>query len=436
MNELVLEQFKYYLIYSLIYFISGLVVSNSLKRRKKEWIFFIIAFVISCVLSFSFALLLADLKANDFAMYKTISPIVFAILTLPTVFHIFYFVRESLSTRIYMFVATALVYNTSSSIYNIIFYAYADLANTGFYEASKTPGIWQFISILCKLLWLILAYFIFKKYASINKQFHINKIITVLFIIAQFAILLISPALSPKVIPNKYLFGVSLGVFCFYIISLSMIFVLSFANETKLRMNQLNKIITASMKEYEITKENIEIINQKCHDMRHQIRVAQQNGNLNAEFVDDTLKSINIYDCKTKTGNDILDVIITNTKLRCNANNIDFNVIVDGKLMSFMREDYLISLFSNLLENATNYEIRVKDKEKRKILLKVYSWKSFIKIHCENYYTNDVYEEEKKNENYHGFGIQSMKTIIEKYNGRYSSNIKNNSFIVDIIFKK
>ena len=215
-----------------------------------------------------------------------------------------------------------------------------------------------------------------------------------------------------------------------------MIFVLSFANETKLRMNQLNKIITASMKEYEITKENIEIINQKCHDMRHQIRVAQQNGNLNAEFVDDTLKSINIYDCKTKTGNDILDVIITNTKLRCNANNIDFNVIVDGKLMSFMREDYLISLFSNLLENATNYEIRVKDKEKRKILLKVYSWKSFIKIHCENYYTNDVYEEEKKNENYHGFGIQSMKTIIEKYNGRYSSNIKNNSFIVDIIFKK
>ena len=45
-------------------------------------------------------------------------------------------------------------------------------------------------------------------------------------------------------------------------------------------------------------------------------------------------------------------------------------------------------------------------------------------------------KEEKKNENYHGFGIQSMKTIIEKYNGRYSSNIKNNSFIVDIIFKK
>ena len=93
-----------------------------------------------------------------------------------------------------------------------------------------------------------------------------------------------------------------------------------------------------------------------------------------------------------------------------------------------MREDYLISLFSNLLENATNYEIRVKDKEKRKILLKVYSWNSFIKIHCENYYTDNVFEEEKKNEHYHGFGIQSMKTIIEKYNGRYLSTIKKSFF--------
>lgn len=431
-----IEQFKYYLVFSLSYFVAGLAVTSSLKRRKKEGFFYIIVLLISCVLSLVFAILLVDLKANNYTSYKAITPLVFTILTIPTLIHLFYFIKESLSTRIYMFVATTLVYNTSSSIYNMIFYAYADLANTGYYQASKTLGIWFFISILCKILWFLLVFFIFKKYASVNKLFHINKIITALFVIAEVAIFLIAPMLNDRIMPTKYLFRVSLGTFCFYIISLSMIFVLSFVNESKLRMNQINKIVIASMKEYEITKENIEIINQKCHDMRHQIRVAQKSGKLNDEFVNDTLKSINIYDCKTKTGNDILDVIITNTKLRCNANDIELNVIVDGKLMDFMREDYLISLFSNLLENATNYEIRVKDKEKRKILLKVYSWNSFIKIHCENYYTDNVFEEEKKNEHYHGFGIQSMKTIIEKYNGRYLSTIKNNNFVVDIIFKK
>ena len=79
MNELIIEQFKYYLTFSLSYFIAGLAVTNSLKRRKKEGFFYIIVLLISCVLSLVFAILLVDLKASNYASYKTITPLIFTI---------------------------------------------------------------------------------------------------------------------------------------------------------------------------------------------------------------------------------------------------------------------------------------------------------------------------------------------------------------------
>lgn len=82
-----IEQFKYYLVFSLSYFIASLAVTNSLKRRKKEGFFYIIVILISCVLSLIFAILLADLKTNNYTSYKAITPLVFTILTIPTLIY-------------------------------------------------------------------------------------------------------------------------------------------------------------------------------------------------------------------------------------------------------------------------------------------------------------------------------------------------------------
>ena len=61
-------------------------------------------------------------------------------------------------------------------------------------------------------------------------------------------------------------------------------------------------------------------------------------------------------------------------------------------------------------------------------------------IHLENYYQGDIKIEnglpktKKDDENYHGFGMLSMKEIVEKYQGNLTFEIDNNIFKLNIIF--
>nr|MCR4675502.1 GHKL domain-containing protein [Lachnospiraceae bacterium] len=77
--------------------------------------------------------------------------------------------------------------------------------------------------------------------------------------------------------------------------------------------------------------------------------------------------------------------------------------------------------------------------EDRSISLIVKQQGSFISIHQENYYVeppveeNGIYKTIKSNKDYHGFGIKSMRNIIEKYNGTLSISVDEKRFRTNIL---
>lgn len=60
---------------------------------------------------------------------------------------------------------------------------------------------------------------------------------------------------------------------------------------------------------YRIAKENIDIINRKCHDLKHQIAALRDmcTKEEREKYIEEIQDSIQIYEAMVKTGNDVLD---------------------------------------------------------------------------------------------------------------------------------
>lgn len=239
--------------------------------------------------------------------------------------------------------------------------------------------------------------------------------------------------------------GVSYGVLlelcqaaiCFMVISVQF----SLSREMFLdgKNRTMDVLLIQSQKQFDTLKESIEIINLKCHDMRHQLR-ALEKGQIDKEYIDELEKAIAIYDSTIKTGNNVLDVILTDKSLRCNAYDIEFTCIADGDKLSFMQENDINSLFGNALENAMEYEANIPEHEKRFISLIVKSEANLLYVCIENYWCGESIEwhnglplTTKGEDTMHGFGMLSMRRVAEKYGGSLQVKTENDLFQVTIV---
>lgn len=224
---------------------------------------------------------------------------------------------------------------------------------------------------------------------------------------------------------------------CFF--GILFIFELAFKNDLKRDYAVMQEIRKEEKKQYMISKETIDMINIKCHDFRHQIRELGKQQNINEEAIANINKLIQIYDQSIKTGNEALNVILTEKSLKCAKDNIKFTCLADGSLINFISEEDIYSLFGNILDNAIDAlsNSSIKDKE---IILKVKKTGNMITISEKNPYEgninvhNGVIRSNKADLIHHGFGLKSIRMVAEKYGGTMEIDFSNNIFLVTLLF--
>lgn len=191
--------------------------------------------------------------------------------------------------------------------------------------------------------------------------------------------------------------------------------------------------------QYDINKENIDLINRKCHDLKHQIRHLGGGATLEDGIVKEIEDIIATYDSAVKTGNEALDIILTEKSIICNRNEVKLCCIVDGASLSFMSNSDLYALFGNIIDNAAEAVAQL-DKDKRAISLTVREMKSFLIINIHNYYMSELHFDgqlpitTKGDTSVHGFGMKSVLAICKKYGGEMSISTENNVFNLNIVF--
>lgn len=193
--------------------------------------------------------------------------------------------------------------------------------------------------------------------------------------------------------------------------------------------------------QYKQSKESIELINYKYHDLKHQIAVirSEENAEKREKYLSQMEEEIKQYEAQNKTGNKVLDTVLTTKSLFCIKHDITFTSVADGTLLNFMDDMDICSIFGNALDNAIECEQKIPEKEKRLIHLTVTKQKNFLLLRFENYFESELRYEEgilqttKKEKEYHGYGLKSIRYIVNKYEGAVSIDTKGNWFDLKIL---
>ncbi len=189
---------------------------------------------------------------------------------------------------------------------------------------------------------------------------------------------------------------------------------------------------------YEQLKETIDTINIKCHDLRHHIREIQSGKN--SPYLDEIAQSISIYDSMVQTGNDTLDVILTDKHLRCETNRIPFSSIADGALLNGLDPTDLYALFGNLLDNAIEASLALIDPAMRFISLSVREAAGCTQIIVENAcahspsFSDGLPVSTKPDDGTHGFGLKSVRNTVTRNGGTMQITCEDGVFRVSILF--
>lgn len=190
----------------------------------------------------------------------------------------------------------------------------------------------------------------------------------------------------------------------------------------------------------ELLRKNMELINLKCHDMKHQLRTLLEGQNLEENFVKEAQDAISIYDANIRTGNEALDVILTEKSLSCTVNKINFNVMIEGEALSFLTVAEINSFFGNAIDNAIESLLTVPE-DKRNLRLFSRRNGNLFMIRIENYCESDVaFDKEgmplstKVDNGYHGFGTRSIRTVVETHGGTLRIKKEEDIFSVSALF--
>lgn len=207
-------------------------------------------------------------------------------------------------------------------------------------------------------------------------------------------------------------------------------------------LTAMDNVLRRQYEQYRQSKENIRLINRRYHELKMQIAAiraerdqAKQNAAL-AEMESD----IRRYEAENKTGNPVLDTLLTAKSLYCQQHGITLTCVADGAALDFMDTMDLCSLFGNALDNAIESVEKLPDSEQRLIHLVVARQKSFLWIRVENTYDGafradgNLPKTTKTDARYHGYGLKSIYDTAEKYGGTAEITTQENQFTLKVLF--
>lgn len=144
--------------------------------------------------------------------------------------------------------------------------------------------------------------------------------------------------------------------------------------------------------QYKLSRANVELINRRCHDLKHQIAALrlERDPAAQEEGLRDMERAVMIHDCASQTGNEVLDTVLTRQSLVCEENHISWTCMADGSLLDFMTPVDLYTLFGNALDNAVESVRQIDDPKRRTVAVTVCRQHGAVLIQIENYYAHAI----------------------------------------------
>ena len=214
--------------------------------------------------------------------------------------------------------------------------------------------------------------------------------------------------------------------------------------QTKANNNILEKEIEITnkksdllMKYYENVKEQEQENSIFRHDLKNHLSVIKNS--LPKEmrlYVDDMLLHVDKENIRFYSDNKILQALINDKIDLAKKNSIELNVKCDDTNIGVLSDYDLVTILSNLIDNAIDATVGVVS-EKRQIILRIKEVKNNIVIKTKNPFNGEIKRRKddfiSTKEGHRGLGLKSIKSVVNKYKGEIRLDVYENMFSVLLI---
>lgn len=227
-----------------------------------------------------------------------------------------------------------------------------------------------------------------------------------------------------------------------FLTSMGALYLTSYVAKT-IKSNMEMQILKYQQSYYEELEENQKTVRKIRHDMKNHLSVIYsfiQNRDFDgaAKYFQELSGELTVNNrifCK----NSIVNAVLNSKYNTALENKIDcfFNISIDGLLG--LDDISLCSLFSNTLDNAIEACEKIQDTSKRQISLKARYDKGYFSYEISNSKSNSITVKknhlvtEKTDKTIHGFGVQNVRDMVEKYAGDMDISYTDDRFTVTIL---
>lgn len=179
-------------------------------------------------------------------------------------------------------------------------------------------------------------------------------------------------------------------------------------------------------------RQNVNIINKRCHELRVQIAALRKLAPdaVPRETLEEAENAARLYDAGANSGNEVLDVVLTEKTLLCQSRRVQLNAVANGSCLQGFEPGDLYALFANALDYAIEGAVRTPDPARRNIDLLVCVRQSFIVINV----ISPAREPEAAATRTEAYELKVLRRIVQKYSGTLTTETQNGFFAIKIIF--
>ena len=199
-------------------------------------------------------------------------------------------------------------------------------------------------------------------------------------------------------------------------------------------LSAMDNVLHRQYEQYKRSKEGVNLINRRYHELKIQlarIREEQDQAKQNAAIAA-IEQNIRQYEAENKTGNPVLDTILTAKTMACQQENITITSVADGRMLGFLTIRELCTIVGVALDNAIAAVRAEPDPEKRLVKVAVYSQGGFAMLRFEHYTeTAPALDADGLPQ---GTDLKSVRTAVQQHGGSMTLHWENNWCTLRILF--
>ena len=215
------------------------------------------------------------------------------------------------------------------------------------------------------------------------------------------------------------------------------------ANEIKQKQSRMETQFMFQEKKYEQTSMSFKSISGILHDTnKHLIYlrecVVQKDYSEAIEYIDTAINNLSDSYKRINTGHLVIDALVSNAYNNAEIKNINFrtDIKIDKSKINIERYDLSVVL-GNLLDNAIEACIKISNIDDRFIEVNIFTNETALVINILNSTVGNnlfnKFESDKPYKVMHGYGLNNVNLIAEKYGGSFIAERRESKFEATVV---